>query len=169
MTYFYHQSELIVWKKITKKLNLVRGLLSIKQQSLCRKFQSLEIKFRGLESYIWDIKVESLKTRQIKFEVFEDLKIFGVFRFWSRVTEPIRKDKNNGKLPVWSNTDLSYWSFFFETVTYVFCWKELLEFGLILLSGVTFQRFRRFHRMNLTVSIVAKTCRQSGKSILFSF
>ena len=74
MTYFYHQSELIVWKKITKKLNLVRGLLSMKQQSLCRKFQSLGIIYLGYQSRIFGSSTKKIRS----FRRFKNFRCFQI-------------------------------------------------------------------------------------------
>ena len=72
----------------------------------------------------------------MKFKVFTDFKIFGVsgFSFWA--IEPVRKDGNDRKLPIWLNTKLFCCSVFFETVGYVFSLKERLYIGFILLFGV---------------------------------
>ena len=70
-----------------------------------------------------------------KIQSFERFNNFRHFRF----IKPIRKDEKDEKLTIWLNSELFYWSFLFEivNVNYVFCRKELLQFGLILISGVS--------------------------------
>ena len=84
-----------------------------------------------------EYQVESLRAWQGKFKVLKDLKISGISGYFFWVIGSIRKDGNDGKLKIWLNSELSYRSFIFEIVTYVFRWKELLKFGLILLSRVS--------------------------------
>ena len=61
-----------------------------------------------------------------KIQSFRRFKNVWRFRFSFGAIEPIRKDGNDGKLPIWLNPKLFYSSVFFETVDYVFCLKELL-------------------------------------------
>ena len=59
-------------------------------------------------------------------EVFESLKkvlreskISGLTGFSFCAIEPIRKDGNDGKLPIWLNAKLFYCSVFFKTIDYL--------------------------------------------------
>ena len=80
---------------------------------------------------------KDLRAWQREFKVFKSVKLFRISGFSYWVIEPIRKNGNDEKLQFWLNFELFYESFFFETINYVFCWKNLLWCSLILLSGVS--------------------------------
>ena len=105
-------------------------------------FRAIELKFmwqiswKILVYFVLD-QVKSLKILYLAYQVeslrgkiqsFESFKNSQHFRLMLWAIEPIRGDGNNGKLIIWLNSELSYWSLLFEivSVNYIFHWKQLL-------------------------------------------
>ena len=89
--------------------------------------------FKALKLYSWLIKIDSLKGRHIKFKFLKDIKVSSVSEFSFRANLKRRKQQNIDNLTeFWT----SHCRFFFETVTYVFGWKDW--------SNITFQHFHWF-------------------------